>query len=54
MSWLWWIAVIVGPILLFAVIIWGMVRTRISARNVPEAERGAKELRDELAREDES
>lgn len=54
MSWLWWIVIVVGPILLFVLIIWGVVRTGSSSQDVGRAERGARELRDELAREDEN
>lgn len=54
MTWLWWIAIVVGPILLLALIIWGVVRTRTSSEGVARAERGARELREDLAREDES
>ncbi len=54
MSWFWWFVVVVGPILLFVLIIWGVVRTRTSSKDIGRAERGARELRDELAREDEN
>jgi hypothetical protein len=53
MAWLWWVAVVVGPILLLALILWGVLRTRTSSQDVSRAERGARELREELAREDE-
>jgi hypothetical protein len=52
MAWFWWVAVVVGPLLLIALMIWGTVRTR-SAKGVSRAEQGARELREELAREDE-
>lgn len=54
MTWFWWVVVVVGPILLIALMIWATLRTRTSSRGVSRAEQGAKELRDELAREDES
>lgn len=54
MAWFWWIAVVVGPLLLIGLIVCGTLRTQGSSRGVSRAERGAKELRDELAREDEN
>lgn len=54
MAWLWWIAVVVGPILLFVLIVWALLRTRTSSKEVARAERGARDLREELAREDEN
>lgn len=54
MAWLWWIAVVVWPILLFVLIVWTLLRTRTSSKEVARAERGARELREELAREDEN
>ena len=53
MAWFWWIAVVVGPLLLIVLLIWATLRTGGSSKGVSRAERGAKELRDELAREDE-
>jgi hypothetical protein len=53
MAWFWWIAVVGGPILLIALIIWATLRTGDSSQGVNRAERGARELREELAREDE-
>jgi hypothetical protein len=52
MAWFWWIAVVVGPLLLIVLIIWATLRTRASSHGVGQAERGAKELREELNRED--
>lgn len=54
MAWLWWIAVVGGPLLLILLIIWATLRTRTSSRNVAASERGARELREELSREDET
>jgi hypothetical protein len=54
MVWLQWIAEVVGPLLLLALIIWAVVRTRTSSKGVTRAEEGARELREELAREDEN
>jgi hypothetical protein len=54
MAWFWWVAVVVGPLLLIGLIVWGTLRTQSSSRGVNRAERGAKELREELEREDEN
>jgi hypothetical protein len=44
----------VGPLLLIGLIVWGTLRTQSSSRGVNRAERGARELREELEREDEN
>lgn len=54
MAWFWWIAVVVGPLLLIVLIVWGTVRNRASSEDIGRAERGAKQLREQLAREDEN
>lgn len=54
MAWFWWVAVVVGPLLLIGLIVWGTMRTQTSSRGVDQAERGAENLREELAREDEA
>jgi len=53
-SWGWVLQDIVGPILLLALITWAIIRTRTSSKGVDRAERGARELREDLAREDEN
>ena len=51
----WFIAVVVGPVLLIGLIIYATTRNRSAPReNVEQAERGARELREKLAREDEN
>jgi hypothetical protein len=54
MVWLQWVAEVVGPLLLLALIVWATLRTQRSSRGVSRSERGAKELREELNREDEA
>jgi hypothetical protein len=54
MVWLQWVAEVVGPLLLLAVIIWAVMRNRSSSQGINRAERGARELREELSREDEN
>ena len=54
MAWLWWIAVVVGPLLLIGLIIWATIRTQTSSEGAARSEQGARELREELAREDEN
>lgn len=49
----WSIALILGPILLLAVIVWAFLRNRGASRATTErAERGAAELRAEIERGD--
>ena len=49
MEGLWPLVTVVGPILLLAVIVWAYVRNRTADRaSVARAERGARELREEL------
>jgi hypothetical protein len=51
---LWLFAVAIGPLLLIGVIIYAFRRNRDdSPENVARAERGAREVRDEIAREEE-
>lgn len=54
MAWFQWAAQVIGPLLLLAVIVWAVLRTRTSSKGVSRAEKGAKDLREELAREDEN
>jgi len=50
---LWILIDIVGPLLLIAVVIWVFLRNRRRPRGeIEQAERGARELREELERED--
>ena len=54
MSTIWLFAVAIGPILLIAFIIYATRRNkRDSPANVARAERGAREVREEIAREEE-
>ena len=49
---IWSVALIGGPIVLLAVIIWAFLRNRAAGpRNVEQAERGAEALRDQLERD---
>jgi len=49
---IWGVALIGGPILLLAVIIWAWLRNRAAGpRNVEQAERGAERLREEIERD---
>jgi hypothetical protein len=49
----WSIALIIGPILLIALLIWAFLRNRgASPATTERAERGAAELRDEIERGD--
>jgi hypothetical protein len=51
---LWLFAVVAGPLLLIGVIIYASRRNKGgSAANVAQAERGAREVRDEIARDEE-
>ena len=46
---IWSVALILGPLLLLALIIWAFLRNRGASRQTTErAERGAAELRDEI------
>lgn len=54
MSTMWLFAVAIGPILLIAFIIYATRRNKSdSPANVARAERGAREVRDDIAREEE-
>ena len=49
---IWSLATIVGPILLLTVVIWAYVRNRNAGReNIRRAERGAKDVREEIRRD---
>ena len=48
-GWLWSLATILGPILLIGVILWAVLRNRQGGpREIERAERGAKELREDI------
>jgi len=49
------ITLVIGPILLLAVIVWAYIRNKQSAskREIDRAERGARELRAEIAKDEE-
>lgn len=53
MEGIWPIATVVGPILLLAVLAWAFLRNRASASRseIERAERGARELREEIEEE---
>ena len=53
MEGIWSIAIIVGPILLIAVLIWAYFRNRASASRgeIARAERGTRELREQIEEE---
>lgn len=51
MGWYWILIDIVAPALLIAAIIWIYLRNRRNRGDVDQAERGAKELREELKRD---
>lgn len=54
MSTMWLFAVAIGPLLLIGFIIYATRRNkRDSAANIARAERGAEEVREEIAREEE-
>lgn len=49
LSWLWALQTVVGPILLIGAIIWVTLYTKRARRsNLDRAERGAKEVREEI------
>jgi hypothetical protein len=49
MGWLWTLATIVGPLLLIGAIVWAYLRNRrASPGEIARAERGARELREEI------
>lgn len=51
-GWFWSLITIVGPILLIGAIIWAFMRNRTAGRgNVERAERGARELREDINRD---
>ena len=53
MGWLWTLITILGPILLIGAIVWAYLRNRNPSRaEIERSERGARELREELERED--
>ena len=52
-GWLWSLITILGPILLIGAIVWMFLRNRHARRGeIAQAERGARELREQLERED--
>ena len=53
MGWLWTLITILGPLLLIGAILWAFLRNRNPSRSELErSERGARELREKLERED--
>ena len=53
MGWLWTLITIVGPILLIGAIVWAWLRTKgPRPEEIARAERGARELREELEEEE--
>ena len=49
MGWFWSLATILGPILLIGAILWAYLRNRKPSREeIDRAERGARDLREEL------
>ena len=53
MGWLWTLITILGPLLLIGAIIWAVLRNRNPSRSeIERSERGARELREKLERED--
>ena len=53
MEGIWSLVTIVGPILLIGAIIWAYLANRSAGRrNFERAERGAREVREEIARDD--
>ena len=52
-GWLWTLVTIVGPLLLIAAVVWAYLRNRNPRREeIARAERGARELREELEEEE--
>jgi hypothetical protein len=52
-GWLWTLITILGPVLLIGVILWAYFRNRNpSPGEIAQAERGARELREELEEEE--
>lgn len=55
MDWFWLFAIVIGPLLLLGWVIYAMTRNKAGGRrDIARAERGARELREELSREDEN
>ncbi len=51
-GWFWSLITIIGPILLIGAIIWAFMRNRAAGRgSVERAERGARELREDINRD---
>lgn len=52
-GWLWSLATVLGPLLLLGMIVWVYYRNRKAGpANLARAERGARELREEIARDE--
>ena len=52
-GWLWTLATVLGPLLLIGTIIWATLRNRAGSKaDIARAERGAKALREEIARDE--
>jgi hypothetical protein len=53
MGWLWTLVTVLGPVLLIGMIVWAYLRNRRGSRaDIATAERGARELRDEIESEE--
>lgn len=52
-GWMWTLVTILGPLLLIGLIVWATLRNRNPSREeIAQAERGARELREELEEEE--
>ena len=52
-GWLWTLITILGPLLLIGAIVWAYLRTRNPSREeIARADRGARELREDLEEEE--
>jgi cbb3-type cytochrome oxidase subunit 3 len=52
-GWMWTLITILGPLLLIAAVVWAYLRNRNPSREeIARAERGARELREELEEEE--
>ena len=52
-GWLWTLITILGPLLLIGAIVWAYLRTRNPSREeIASADRGARELREDLEEEE--
>lgn len=49
---IWPVVTVVGPVLLIGAIIWATLRNRGSPEDIARADRGARELREEIERDE--